>query len=229
MISPLFGLAALSAMDLSRTARRSEKLQRKQAELQGKQLELQGQQVKLQEVQIELLTAMSSTMDVIGADLGAIRGMQSEALAIQRELLERDKLQACLEEFIYQAEKLVAECHAPILHPFIRYCLISGLIDYVHKEAIATPIIRGRDNKAAFDNAVSQARLLKKELAKIEEVQTEIQERQRIEEENQAIESEQKSQEIKIRSLVLAGIAAAFLFVCLLPCLIIGCSGMFSR
>lgn len=115
---------------------------------------LQKMQLALQALQTGLLIKMSATMDYIHAEIINIRRQQAEALAIQQELLGRERLQAFLEELIHQAQKLISECSVrnTSLAPDARYFLVTTLLAYVEDKGIGTPIIRGRDNKAAFDD-----------------------------------------------------------------------------
>ena len=127
-------------------------------------------------VQSGMLSKMSSTLDRINAEMAAVRKLQTESLAIQKELLARDNLQAFLEEFIYQAQKLVAECSSEQsqLAASTRYFLLSGLLSYSQKTGINTAMIRGRENKFAFDAAIDQAKNTKRLLAETDEVKEAI-------------------------------------------------------
>lgn len=127
--------------------------------------------VRLQWLQTSLLANMNTTLHAIHGEMVQIRKQQAEALAIQQELLARDTLQGYLEEFIYQSQKLVTECKTDSLPPPTRYFLLQAILRHAEKEGIGTAIIRGRDNKAAFDGVVSEAAGIQQQLRSDAEVQ----------------------------------------------------------
>jgi hypothetical protein len=126
------------------------------------------QGVQLQAIQMVLLADMSATMGSIHSEIAQVRKQNADILAIQQELLARERLQAYLEELIYQTQKLVAECSKANTNipPSTRFFLLRGVLLHIKQEAIATPIIKGRDNKAAFDQMVSEANALGNQLRK---------------------------------------------------------------
>jgi hypothetical protein len=130
--------------------------------------------VQIQWLQTSLLANMSKTLRSIDQDLAHLREQQAEAVAIQQQMLARDSLQSSLEEFIYQSQKLVGECQQATLPPTARYFLLRGLLRHVEHEGIAPPVIRGRDNKAAFDAAISGAAALQSQLQADPEVRKAI-------------------------------------------------------
>jgi hypothetical protein len=134
------------------------------------------QSVQLQAIQTGLLAQMSSTMGSIHAEVAQARQQQAEALAIQQELLARERLQTHLEEFIYQTEKLIAECSKADtdMPTSTRFFLLSGVLGQIENDGIATPIIKGRDNKAAFERVLKEATGLVQRFRKDPEVQQAI-------------------------------------------------------
>lgn len=126
----------------------------------------------LQALQVGLLANMTESLGAIHEQVAQARGLQAEALALQQEMLAREQLQAHLEEFVYQAEKLVAECHKQNtdLPPSSRFHLLNGVLQQIEQDGIATAIIRGRDNKAAFDRVLKDVQQLHKNLLNHPEV-----------------------------------------------------------
>ena len=120
-----------------------------------------------------LLIGISGSLSSIHDEIAAARETNEEALAIQQELLTREVMQAKLEEFIYQTEKMVTEFDKPGTDaaPSTRYFLLIGILKTIQAEGISTAVIRGRDNKAAFDAVVRRASGMVKALEGHEEVQ----------------------------------------------------------
>lgn len=105
-----------------------------------------------------------------------MKRQNADALAMQQELLNREQLQQNLEEFIFQTEKLVAEFSAKSDVPAsTRYFLLQSVVVQVEEDGIDTAMIRGRDNKAAFERAMASVNRLVAELLKHPEVQQAIQ------------------------------------------------------
>lgn len=162
--------------------------------------------VQLQAMQVGLLTQMSATMGSIGAEMAKAREHLADALAIQQELLTREQMQAYLEEFIYQTQKLVVECSKADseIPPSTRFFLLRGVLLHTMKEGIATPIIKGRDNKAAFDLVVNEAKILCNQLQRDSSVQQAIawakqmDEKRRLEEEAERIEEAERQRKRRI-------------------------------
>ncbi len=152
--------------------------------------------VAFQALQTGLLAQMSGSMDGIHAEMANVRQQQSEALAIQQELLNREQIQSHLEEFIFQAEKLVAECSKTTtdIPASSRYFLLMGVLGKIEDDGIGTPIIKGRDNKSAFEKVVNDTKGLTQRLLKDPEVQDAIKwaeaERKRLEAERVQAERE---------------------------------------
>ena len=112
--------------------------------------------------QTALLMDMSGTLNHLNAEMDAIRRLNLEGLAVQQEMLQREQLQGQLEEFIYKTEKMVesfsdAGCELP---PSARYFSLRGVKETVEQVGLGTALIRGRDNKAAFESAMEQVHAL---------------------------------------------------------------------
>ncbi len=160
--------------------------------------------VAFQALQTGLLNQMSQSMNAVYSEMAEVRQQQGEALAIQQELLNREQMQSHLEEFIFQAEKLIAECSKTTtdIPPSSRYFLLMGVQGKIENDGISTAIIRGRDNKTAFENVLASANDLTQRLLKEPEVQQAVKwaeaERKRLEAEHQRSERER---EAKIQKL----------------------------
>jgi|GEM_PF-3016356 len=129
--------------------------------------------VAFQALQTGLLAQMSGSMNGIHAEMANVRQQQSEALAIQQELLNREQIQGHLEELVFQAEKLVVECSKTTtdIPASSRYFLLMGVLGKIKKDGIGTPIIKGRENKAAFEKVVNDTKTLTQRLLQDTEVQ----------------------------------------------------------
>lgn len=123
-------------------------------------------------IQTGLLADLSGTMQAIDGEIAAVRQTQNEALAVQQQLLQQEVIQSQLEEFIFQAEKLAEQCSQPDceLPPSTRYFLLKGVSEHVRQNGIGTPIIRGRDNKAAFERVLESVGTLTSKLKSEPEV-----------------------------------------------------------
>lgn len=122
-------------------------------------------QTRIMENVRDSLGSIASTMD-------DIKKLQQNTLAIQQELLTRDTVQSDLEEFIYNIEKMVSDfsTEKSEIAPSSRYFTLKGVLETVSQEAIGTSLIRGRDNKAAFEKAIARVNDLYEELKKDTEV-----------------------------------------------------------
>lgn len=129
--------------------------------------------VAFQAWQTGLLTDMNNSMSAVHDQMAAVRQQQKEALAIQQELLNREQLQSYLEEFIFQTEKLVIECSSTDtdIPASSRYFTLMSVLGKIKEDGINTSIIKGRDNKAAFENVVSETKALTQRLLEEPEVQ----------------------------------------------------------
>jgi hypothetical protein len=155
--------------------------------------------VAINAAQAEIMSQMSKSLNNISAVLEDVRSHQADALAIQQELLQEDRLQAYIEEFIYTTEKLVAECvkKESDLALSTRYFLLLGIAKTVQQQGLATPVIRGRDNKAAFEKGLKGVQKLLAQLEQTTEVKeaiawSEAERRRRQEEAERARKEKQK-------------------------------------
>ena len=164
--------------------------------------------VAFQALQSGLLVQMNHSMNGIHAEMEMVRQQQDEALAIHQELLNREQMQSHLEEFIYQAEKLVAECSkaATDIPLSSRYFLLVGVLGKIKNDGISTSIIKGRENKATFEKVMQDTQQLTLRLKKEPEVQEAIswaeEERQRREAERERNEQERQGTIVKLRKRI---------------------------
>lgn len=103
------------------------------------------------------MQALQGAVGNLEAELGAIRQAHLDGLAAQQRIIQQEQLQAHLEEFVYNVEKLVErfgaeDCDVPLS---VRYFNLRGIQDAVARQGIGTPVIRGRENKAGFERAMS--------------------------------------------------------------------------
>ena len=159
--------------------------------------------------------AATGTLDDIREEVEQARRVQEEQLAVQQEaldlqrrslalqqgLLKSDNLQGRVEEFLYQFKKAVerygvdsTEYPAPI-----RLLLLRGFLGEIAEQNIATPMIRGITNKGLFDDALSQAQRLVRELSAHPDVLAALdwakREQRRAEEEEERKRREQEAEE----------------------------------
>lgn len=129
-----------------------------------------------QTIQTGVLTSLNGVMGSIHSEMAEVRQLHAEGLAAQQELLQREALQDRIEEFLYQAEKLVEKCSSRDTDiPYSsRYFLLQGVIHSVHNEGISTAIIKGRENKKAFDDVVDKINKMLSKLSEIAEVKEAI-------------------------------------------------------
>lgn len=129
-----------------------------------------------QTIQTGVLTNLNGVMGSIHSEMAEVRQLHAEGLAAQQELLQREALQDRIEEFLYQAEKLVEKCSSRDTDiPYSsRYFLLQGVIHSIHNEGISTAIIKGRENKKAFDDVVAKIKKMLSKLSEIAEVKEAI-------------------------------------------------------
>ena len=128
------------------------------------------------QLQANQLSNLKHTMSTIDGEIAAVRQVQGEALAVQQALLQREVIQGQIEEFIFQTEKLVGEFSLPNcdLPPSTRFFLLKGVTEYAQRNGVSTPVIRGRDNKAAFEKVMQSVETLSKKLQREPEVREAI-------------------------------------------------------
>ncbi len=126
--------------------------------------------------QTNLMAAMAGSLNNIQAEMAAIRQLSLNGLAIQQEMLKREQLQNWLEEFIFNTQKMViafAEKTCDVT-PSAKYFTLRGVLETVQSVGIGTALIRGRDNKAAFETAITGVNDLLTQLEKDSEVKEAI-------------------------------------------------------
>lgn len=108
--------------------------------------------------------------------LAEMRQQGANALALQQQMLEREELQSQIEEFVYSAQKILKSYSEPncTIHVVARYAEIHGMLGKIEEWGLGTPLIKGRDNKAAFETMVGQAQASLVELEKHKDVQDAI-------------------------------------------------------
>ncbi|MBX7102587.1 MAG: hypothetical protein K1X57_00800 [Gemmataceae bacterium] len=123
-------------------------------------------------LQTSFLRDIVVSLDSINGAMANVRQNTADAMAIQHEMLQREQVQGYIEELVFQTEKLVASCSAADsdIPPSSKFFLLSEVLQRIDSEGIGTPIIRGRDNKAAFERVVGEAHRLRKELESHPEV-----------------------------------------------------------
>lgn len=122
-----------------------------------------------------MMAAQLASMNNIHSQMEQVKRQNEDALAIQQELLNREQLQQYLEEFIFQTEKLVQRFSAKSDVPAsTRYFLLQSVLAQVEQDGIDTATIRGRDNKAAFEQTMTRVHRLVAMLLKDAEVQDAI-------------------------------------------------------
>lgn len=156
-----------------------------------------------QTIQTGVLTSLNGVMGSIHSEMAEVRQLHAEGLAAQQELLQREALQDRIEEFLYQAEKLVEKCSSRDTDiPYSsRYFLLQGVIHSINNEGISTAIIKGRENKKAFDDVVAKINKMLSKLSEIAEVKEAIEwaekeNRRAIAERNRANKERQRQQEL---------------------------------
>jgi len=123
-------------------------------------------------IQTGVMAGQLAVQSAIHGQMEQVKRQTADTLAIQQELLNREQLQQNLEEFIFQTEKLVTEFSSKSEAPAsTRYFLLQSVLAQVEEDGIDTAMIRGRDNKAAFERAMASVNRLVAELLKDPEVQ----------------------------------------------------------
>lgn len=126
-------------------------------------------------IQTGVMAGQLAVQSAIHGQMEQVKRQTADTLAIQQELLHREQLQQNFEEFIFQTEKLVAEFSSKSEVPAsTRYFLLQSVLVQVEEDGIDTAMIRGRDNKAAFERAMASVNRLVAELLKDPEVQQAI-------------------------------------------------------
>jgi hypothetical protein len=102
---------------------------------------------------------------ILSDDIRDLRRSSEATEGMFRELLARDSVQADMEEFIYQLEKLVACFVEDEAAAVPLYLAFTGQLGVIADDKISTVIIRGRGNKTAFERAYEAATKIQEKLA----------------------------------------------------------------
>lgn len=126
--------------------------------------------------QLSELQAVNSTLDGVLTEMAAIRRTQAEGLALQQAMLAREVFQDRMEEFVFQFDKLIGQCErsGSDFPPAMQFYLLDGMFKQIDAAGISTAVIKGRDNKAAFDACVARGKTLFKQLVKHPDVRQAI-------------------------------------------------------
>ena len=106
-----------------------------------------------------LVAGVGESLGAIHHEIEIVRRTTSLSLEIQQELLKKDYIQAQLDESIYQAERTIEKFDDmnEQVGPSTQYFELGRLLDAIDRDNISTSMIRGRDNKAAFDKIINRA------------------------------------------------------------------------
>ena len=126
--------------------------------------------------QLSELQEINGTLDGVLTEMAAIRRTQAEGLALQQAMLAREVFQDRMEEFVFQFDKLIGQCEQPgsDFPPATQFYLLDGMFKQIDAAGITTAVVKGRDNKAAFDTCVARGKTLFKQLVKHPDVQQAI-------------------------------------------------------
>lgn len=126
--------------------------------------------------QLSELQEINGTLDGVLTEMAAIRRTQAEGLALQQAMLAREVFQDRMEEFVFQFDKLIGQCERPDsdFPPATQFYLLDGMFKQIDAAGITTAVVKGRDNKAAFDACVARGKTLFKQLVKHPDVQQAI-------------------------------------------------------
>ena len=122
--------------------------------------------------QIEQLRSINQTMDALLGEMDAIRQTQAQGLALQQAMLAREVFQDRMEEFVYQFQKMITEFQKsqPEFPPSTQYFILDSMFRQIDAASLSTAVVKGRENKAVFDDCVSKGKTLYRQLTKHPEV-----------------------------------------------------------
>lgn len=137
---------------------------------------LLGEVAQVQTVLGRIAEALREARDAQLVVQRANLDISRQILAIQQSLIARDDTQRDVEEFLFRLQKLVraVETHSGVADPVANYYLLEGMLRRVEDEGIATPMIRGIENKTLFDDCLTRAREAHARLAEVREVRDAI-------------------------------------------------------
>jgi hypothetical protein len=107
----------------------------------------------------------NASLLIISDDITRLRRSSKAVEKLLTELLARDSLQSRMEEFIYQLEKMVSSYSDSADVAVAQYLAFSATLGVIAEDNISTQIIRGRDNKKAFECAFEAAQRIHGQLA----------------------------------------------------------------
>lgn len=124
-------------------------------------VEAQQHAARFAHVQLAALDGIHSTLDTLAQEVADARRTAAQGLAIQQAILARELFQDRVEEFVYQFGKMLsAFADTDEYRPSTQFFLLAGVFAAVERDGITTAVIRGRDNKAQFDDCLTRGRQL---------------------------------------------------------------------
>lgn len=107
----------------------------------------------------DLLSAIGQELAGIHAEVSLIREMVATSLRLQAAAMDHERLQARLEEFIFQFAKAVqlATVDPSPLPEGTQYLLLRGFLGQIERIGIRTALVRGLENKKVLDTGISSA------------------------------------------------------------------------
>ena len=77
-----------------------------------------------------------------------------------------------MEEFVYQFQKMITEFQKsqPEFPPSTQYFILDSMFRQIDAASLSTAVVKGRENKAVFDDCVSKGKTLYRQLTKHPEV-----------------------------------------------------------
>lgn len=167
------------------------------------------------------MQALQGAVGNLEAELNEIRQTHLDGLAAQQQIIQQEQLQAHLEEFIYSVEKLVKQfsakdCDVPLS---VRYFNLKGIRDAVEQQGIGTIVIRGRENKSAFEQVMAAVQQIMASLEKDSEVKEALvwaekeNQRQQVVQQQAQAKKEVRRQQIAARLTELNGLIQPMTFM----------------
>ncbi len=152
-------------------------------------------------VSVRLFTGMHASIEMLSDQLAEIQETNSTQLAIHQLVLHRDELQQLLEELIYQGQKMVeAFSKNDDSTPSVQKALLIRSFQLcLAGSGIGTGMIRGLENKRAFDSLISQLEVLYKQLSSDPDVLKAIAAEKAAEQDRLSLEVQQQAEERRRR------------------------------
>ena len=148
-------------------------------------------------VSARLFTGMHASIEMLSDQLAEIQETNSTQLAIHQLVLHRDELQQLLEELIYQGQKMVeAFSKNDDSTPSVQKALLIRSFQLcLAGSGIGTGMIRGLENKRAFDSLISHLEVLYKQLSSDPDVLKAIAAEKAAEQDRLSLEVQQQAEE----------------------------------